>query len=147
MNSWIQNLEIPITMDIKINKDPRIHVKRWENRIEVCMNRNLPWSGPSAQKYILRHRSTVLSLVWLIMMYNIFLGPGTDPWDISVHTRANDYQASRFFYAATIIAQRSKYVCVGRATETVPGPRWVSFWFYRWTELDMKVRWHKMCKQ
>ena len=39
------------------------------------------------------------------MTYNIFLHSGTAPWEISVHTYANDSQAIRFFNAATISAE------------------------------------------
>ena len=31
-----------------------------------------------------------------VLLYDVFVGSGTAPWEISVHTRANDYQASRF---------------------------------------------------
>ena len=42
------------------------------------------------------------------MAYNIFLRSGTTPWEISVHTRANDSQVSRFFDASTITGSRRK---------------------------------------
>ena len=71
------------------------------------MNRNLPWSDSTAQKYIVRHSNTVLSLIRLIMglqetkdvhtKYIFVGGSETAPWEISVHTRVKDSQASRFF--------------------------------------------------
>ena len=70
----------------------------------ACMNRYLQWSYSRAQKYIVLHSNTVFSLarliIWLLktsentilLWRRIFFG------EISVHTRANDSQASRFFY-------------------------------------------------